>query len=428
MYVYGNGLVSQNSSSEGYLNFHYNNIGSTIVLTNEEGAAEESYTYGPYGEILSGDTSKTAYLYNGMYGVSTDANGLYYMRARYYNVSIKRFINQDIMNGSITNSQSLNKFSYVQGNPISLTDPFGLSPDISISGMGHAALDLLGVIPGFDVCDGVNAAWYLKEGDYENAALSAVACIPMLGSVVGNGFKWGAKGVANAEKVADTIKLGSRMVGDGGSMLLSGGQAVESAKQVYTNITNGDGLTWKNAVDVITLGISVAGMGMAGASIAKSGKTLKAMYKGEKAVSNVATSNATKSISQTRENGGSMKMDLQMFASKSDSKVYYHVTTAENAKKIIESGELKNGKWESYVFAWTQQPTKKQASIAGISSEAQTVIKFKTNASFVLDTGNKEKSISNIVVQTTEGQRLPISISDVEIVGFKKEWWQFWKK
>lgn len=123
-----------------------------------------------------------------------------------------------------------------------------------------------------------------------------------------------------------------------------------------------------------------------------------------------------------------MKMDLQMFASKSDSKVYYHVTTAENAKKIIESGELKNGKWESYVFAWTQQPTKKQASIAGISSEAQTVIKFKTNASFVLDTGNKEKSISNIVVQTTEGQRLPISISDVEIVGFKKEWWQFWKK
>jgi len=113
-YVYGNGLLSQNSS-DGYLTFHYNNIGSTIVVTNEEGEAEEQYTYGPYGEILSGDTSKTAYLYNGMYGVSTDANGLYYMRARYYNVSIKRFINQDIVNGSITNSQSLNKFSYVQG-------------------------------------------------------------------------------------------------------------------------------------------------------------------------------------------------------------------------------------------------------------------------------------------------------------------------
>ena len=37
-------------------------------------------------------------------------------------------------------------------------------------------------------------------------------------------------------------------------------------------------------------------------------------------------------------------------------------------------------------------------------------------------------AIKDIVVQTTKGQRLPISITDIEIVGFKKEWWQFWKK
>lgn len=130
----------------------------------------------------------------------------------------------------------------------------------------------------------------------------------MLGSVVGSGLKWEAKGIANVEKVADTIKLGSRIVGDGGVMLLSGGQAMESARQVYSNITNGKGLTCKNAVDVITLGISVAGMGMARASIAKIGKSLSAMYKSEKAVSNVATSNATKGVSQESETGGQMKM------------------------------------------------------------------------------------------------------------------------
>lgn len=45
-----------------------------------------------------------------------------------------------------------------------------------------------------------------------------------------------------------------------------------------------------------------------------------------------------------------------------------------------------------------------------------------------MDTGNKNKSISNIVVQTTEGQRLPISINNIEEVGFKKEWWEFWTK
>ena len=108
--------------------------------------------------------------------------------------------------------------------------------------------------------------------------------------------------------------------------------------------------------------------------------------------------------------------------------LYYHVTTPENALKIIESGQLKNGNWESYVFAWTKQPTKKQASIAGIGSNAKTVIKFETNASFVPDTGNRGKSISKIVVQTADGQRLPISIYNVEIVGFRKAWWQFWKR
>ena len=53
-YVYGNGLVSQEGEN-GYHVFHYNNIGSTILLTDGEGNPEETYTYGPYGELLSGD-------------------------------------------------------------------------------------------------------------------------------------------------------------------------------------------------------------------------------------------------------------------------------------------------------------------------------------------------------------------------------------
>lgn len=48
-------------------------------------------------------------------------------------------------------------------------------------------------------------------------------------------------------------------------------------------------------------------------------------------------------------------------------KTYYHVTTKEAAEQIISSGELgrRGNRWESRVFAWTKQPTKKQASIAG---------------------------------------------------------------
>ena len=60
------------------------------------------------------------------------------------------------------------------------------------------------------------------------------------------------------------------------------------------------------------------------------------------------------------------------------------MTTDENVQKIMSSSELgrRNDRWESRVFAWNKQPAKKQASIAGIRSDVQTVLEFRTNASF----------------------------------------------
>ncbi|MBE5954582.1 MAG: RHS repeat-associated core domain-containing protein, partial [Lachnospiraceae bacterium] len=92
----------------------------------------------------------------------TDDNSLYYMRNRYYNPDIKRFINQDVLIGSISNSNSLNRYSYVEGNPVSYTDPFGLSPygnfgtfltvmkfmsQIDIMSLVHVTLSALGALP-----------------------------------------------------------------------------------------------------------------------------------------------------------------------------------------------------------------------------------------------------------------------------------------
>jgi len=61
----------------------------------------------------------------------TDANDLYYMRARFYSPDLRRFINQDILLGNIDNGQSLNRYAYVTGNPISFIDPFGLEKVLS---------------------------------------------------------------------------------------------------------------------------------------------------------------------------------------------------------------------------------------------------------------------------------------------------------
>ncbi|MCY9748042.1 pre-toxin TG domain-containing protein, partial [Paenibacillus larvae] len=94
----------------------------------------------------TGDT-KQPFLYNGRDGVVTDDNGLYYMRARYYNPDIKRFINRDVLTGSISVGQTLNRYAYVNGNPVSYIDPFGLSRDSDTSPYAHAANFVLDFIP-----------------------------------------------------------------------------------------------------------------------------------------------------------------------------------------------------------------------------------------------------------------------------------------
>ncbi|WP_052755978.1 RHS repeat-associated core domain-containing protein [Paenibacillus durus] len=154
-YVYGLGLIGREDASGDYQTYHYDRRGSTVALTDETGQTTDTYTYGNYGERLDHQgTLEQPFQYNGRDGVMTDANGLYYMRARYYNPDIKRFVNRDVVTGTISGAQTLNRYAYVNGNPISYVDPFGLSRDgdsIWLKGASFLA-DLtpgLGTVKGF---------------------------------------------------------------------------------------------------------------------------------------------------------------------------------------------------------------------------------------------------------------------------------------
>ena len=124
-YVYGYGLIGQEDES-GYKSYHYDLRGSTVALTNENGAVTDTFGYGPYGELVTrtGNTD-TLFRFCGMYGVASDNDDLYYMRSRYYMPQIKRFINQDYILGIITDTQSLNRFSYSEGSIGDSVDPTG---------------------------------------------------------------------------------------------------------------------------------------------------------------------------------------------------------------------------------------------------------------------------------------------------------------
>jgi len=125
--VYGLGLLGIEDADGNYQVYHYDRRGSTVAITNMTGAITDTFSYGPYGELANhtGGTA-TPFLYNGKDSVMTDANGLYYMRARYYQPEIKRFINQDVLLGNIADSKTLNRYAYVKGQPVNLVDPWGL--------------------------------------------------------------------------------------------------------------------------------------------------------------------------------------------------------------------------------------------------------------------------------------------------------------
>lgn len=124
-YVYGLGLIGEETQGT-YRTYHYDLRGSTVALTDENGNDTDRFEYGPYGELTNhSGTTQTPFLYNGRDGVMTDANGLYYMRARYYNPDIKRFISEDEFEGFPTSPQTQHKYLYCENNPINKVDPNG---------------------------------------------------------------------------------------------------------------------------------------------------------------------------------------------------------------------------------------------------------------------------------------------------------------
>lgn len=135
-YVYGHGLICEETSSV-VKTYHFDNRGSTVAITDASGAITDTITYDTYGMQTSHiGTSDVIFAYNGRDGVITDDNDLIYMRARYYSPVMRRFINADIIHGQISDSTSLNRYAYVNGNPVSLVDPFGLLGVITLMLIG----------------------------------------------------------------------------------------------------------------------------------------------------------------------------------------------------------------------------------------------------------------------------------------------------
>lgn len=115
--------TAEMSDSGGTRYFLTDALGSTRALTDAAGTVTDSYVYSAFGELVQhAGTSANPIRFAGQ---SQDANGLYYLRARYYDPAAGRFLSRDPQAGDSANPVSFSPYQYAANNPITNTDPSG---------------------------------------------------------------------------------------------------------------------------------------------------------------------------------------------------------------------------------------------------------------------------------------------------------------
>jgi RHS repeat-associated protein len=123
VYLYGLDIIAQQQSERLY--YMHDGLGSVRQLVDTTGQVEANYAYDPFGvPVVEGDESNP-YQYT---GEAWDAEvGLLYLRARYYQPEVGRFVSRDPWTGSTGRPQAMSgPYTYVGNNPATYVDPTGM--------------------------------------------------------------------------------------------------------------------------------------------------------------------------------------------------------------------------------------------------------------------------------------------------------------
>ncbi|WP_407653331.1 RHS repeat-associated core domain-containing protein [Brevibacillus ruminantium] len=123
--IWGNELLFRKDTAankQGY--YLYNSHGDVVKIVGEQGEELNRYEYDTWGNIVSKtEGMSNPFAYSGE--MFDNETGFYYLRARYYDPTVGRFISEDTYKGQVDNPLSLNRYTYVHNNPLRFVDPSG---------------------------------------------------------------------------------------------------------------------------------------------------------------------------------------------------------------------------------------------------------------------------------------------------------------
>ena len=183
--------------------------GDVVRIVNSSRSVVASYTYDPWGKIISSSGTLAdinPLRYRGYY---YDAEtGFYYLQSRYYDPEIGRFINADsYASTDATGLLSTNMFAYCENDPVNGSDPNGEWIHIAI---GSAMGAVTSIITGYASAKqaGKDYSLFMAVTDGLSGAASgalAASGVGMVGQIIGNAAIEVTKGIVNGQSSANEI-------------------------------------------------------------------------------------------------------------------------------------------------------------------------------------------------------------------------------
>ncbi|MGB3694158.1 MAG: papain fold toxin domain-containing protein, partial [Spirulinaceae cyanobacterium] len=211
-YVYGWDLISQ--ERDGDESFYLvDGLGSTRVLTDENGVVSDSYTYDAFGNLIGSiGSTQNDYLFAGEQ--FDERLEQYYLRQRYYDTATGRFSRRDTYEGRQKEPITLHKYVYGNSNPIHYTDPSGLFSLAEFS----AAESIRNTLASLQIDSGQRLIFATINGDTDPSpasigwdtlfGLGLVASVPLFGLAVKLASRQAQAIIRTVSRVATRFKIG----------------------------------------------------------------------------------------------------------------------------------------------------------------------------------------------------------------------------